>query len=111
MLAILSGSARIGQFGDGTAGDHPEVETCDAAARREAAAIFREKLLRDLAVTIHHPHPAMDSKVAVAQDIGSLQGEEQQHLRRPYADAAQGGERGDDLGIRHLGDGGKIEFA
>ena len=80
MLAILSGSARIGQFGDGAAGDHPEVEACYAAAGREAAAILREKLLRDLAVAIDHPHPAMDSKVAVAQDIGSLQSEDRKSV-------------------------------
>ena len=53
----------------------------------------------------------MDSEVAIAQDILALQGEEQEHFRRPNADAAQGRERGDHFSVRHLGNGVKVEFA
>ena len=109
-LSFLRPSARIGEAWDGTTGDHPEIETCDAAAGREAA-VFCEKFFRDLAVTVDHSHPAMDPEVAVAQDFRTLQGEEQEHFRRPHADAAQRRERGDHLCVRHLGDGVKVEFA
>ena len=72
---IPFGNSWIGEAWDCTSGDHPEIEACDAAAGREAATVFLEKLLGDLAVAVDHPHPAMDSEVAVAQDVRTLQGE------------------------------------
>ena len=65
----------------------------------------------DAAMAVDHAQTAPDRKVVVAENIRPLQAEQQDHLRRPDADAAQAAQRTDGLRIVHAADGLQIERA
>ena len=65
----------------------------------------------DAAMAVDHAQTAPDRKVVVAENIRPLQAEQQDHLRRPDADAAQAAQRADSLRIVHAADGLQIERA
>lgn len=80
----------VGELGDSAAGDGPEVEAGGGAVGGVAAVVFGEAGGIDGAVAVEHTQAALDSEIAVAEDIGALEAEGQQHFCCPSADAAQG---------------------
>ena len=77
----------------------------------EAAAVSFKQRAVDAAMAIDHAQTTPDRKVVIAENIRPLQAEQQDHLRRPDADAAQAAQRADSLRIVHTADGLQIERA
>jgi hypothetical protein len=51
------------------------------------------------------------AEIAHGQHVGPAQREDQKHMRGPYADALDVGERGDDFFVAHLGQPREVHFA
>ena len=99
------------QLRDRAAGDGPEVEAGHAAVWAVAAAVFFKQPAVDRAVVVDHAQAALDGKIVVAQDIRALQAEQQDHLRRPDADALEAAERPDGVCVAHVRHGVQIKCA
>ena len=66
-----------------------QIQARYAAIGAEAAAIPVKQLVVDAAVVIDHAQPPLDGQIVVAENIRSLQAEQQDHLRCPDADPLQ----------------------
>lgn len=60
-------------------------------------------------MVVHHAQPAPDGKVVIAENIRALQAEQQNHFRRPDADALQTAQCPDSSFITHMRHGVQIE--
>ncbi len=99
------------QLRDRAAGDGPEVEAGHAAVWAVAAAVFFKQPAVDRAVVVEHAQAAPDGQIVIAENVGPLQGEEQEHLGRPDADALEAAERPDGICIAHVRHGVQIKCA
>lgn len=92
----------ISHFRDCAARHGPEIQARHAAIGVEPTAIFFKELAVDAAVVIDHAQSALDGEVIVAENIGPLQAKQQDHLRRPYADALQTAQPKNGFFITHV---------
>ena len=60
-------------------------------------------------MVVDHPQTALDGKVVVAENVGPLHTEQQNHLRRPNTDALQGAQFADGVLVAFLPDALRIE--
>ena len=102
-LPILYIFKKISQFkvgsGSNADGQRPQVEGRDRTIRGVAFAVPFELLPGKAVQTVQVHHAAPDREIAPADDIGALQGKDQQHFSSPDADAVQGGESSDDFSV------------
>mgnify|MGYP000346540175 CR=1 FL=1 len=68
----------------------PQVKARHAAIRAEPPAVLFKQFAVNFTVMVHHAQPALDGKVIIAEHIGPLHAEKQNHLRCPHANAFQG---------------------
>ena len=71
--------------------------------------IFLKQFAVNFAVVVDHPQTALDGKVVVAENVGPLHTEQQNHLRRPNTDALQGAQFADGVLVAFLPDALRIE--
>ena len=62
-------------------------------------------------MVVDHPQAPQDGQVIIAEDVGALQAEQQDHLRCPDADALQAAQGADGLCIGHVRHGVQIKGA
>ena len=87
----------LSRFADG---QRPQIEGRDRTIRGVAFAVPFELLPGEFVQAVQVHHAAPDREIAPTDDIGALQGKDQQHFGGPDADAVQGGECPDDFGVR-----------
>ena len=91
-------------------GQRPQVEGRDRTIRGVAFAVAIKLLPGEFVQTVQVHHAAPDREIAPADDIGALQGKDQQHFSSPDADAVQGGESSDDFSVGERRQFSDIEF-
>ena len=96
-LKIRRISATVNKYGH-----RPQIETGHAAIGAVPPPILLKQLPAHLPVVIHHPQSPLDSQIVIAENIRSLQAEQQDHLRRPHPHALQGTQLPDGLRIAAL---------
>ena len=106
----LSFESVIFQFRDRSGGYGPQIDTCHASAGRVAAPVFFEQCAVYLPMAVQHPQSPPDRQIAVAQNVGPLQGVKHQHFGAPYADAFQCRKPGANLFVGQVAQRVDIEF-
>lgn len=61
-------------------------------------------------MVVNHPQPALDGKIIITENIGALQTKQQDHLRRPDADALQRAQLPDRIRIGHVRNGVQVKL-
>ena len=93
-----------------TAGHRPQIQACHAAIGAEAAAVFFKQPAVDPSMVVNHPQPALAGKIIITENIGALQAKQQDHLRRPDADALQRAQLPDRIRIGHACNGVQVKL-
>ena len=70
-------------FRDGATGNRPQIQTGYAAIGAEPSAVFCKELPVDFPVVVEHPKATLNGEVIIAENIGPLHTEQQNHFSRP----------------------------